>query len=89
MVKSISCPRCFVYFDTSSKCEKRMSEKEGVENEWMERDQATKCNKMLHDLATRCGAMIESQETLSKGFVSKRTIFHRCETYLLSNNESR
>lgn len=45
-----------------------MSEKEGVDNEWMERDQATKCNKMLHDLATRCGAMIESQETLSKGF---------------------
>lgn len=40
--------------------------KEGVENEWMKRDQATKCNKMLHDLATRCGAMIESQETLSK-----------------------
>lgn len=71
MVKSISCPRCFVYFDTSSKCEKRMSEKEGVDNEWMERDQATKCNKMLHDLATRCGAMIESQETLSKGFDSK------------------
>lgn len=59
-----------IFFDTSSKCEERMSEKEGVENEWMERDQATKCNKMLHDLATRCDAMIESQETLSKGFDS-------------------
>lgn len=46
--------------------------KEGVENEWMKRDQATKCNKMLHDLATRCGAMIESQETLSKSFDFER-----------------
>lgn len=44
--------------------------KEGVENEWMKRDHATKCNKMLHDLATRCGAMIESQETLSKILIS-------------------